>query len=106
MANSSCTPADAACLCTDKTFNDLATECIHASCSVRETLTSKKITSLMCGITPSRDNSLIPLYSVFIGLAVVAVILRLMARAVMQAYFWWDDLANMFAFVRLPSFSS
>lgn len=61
----------------------------------------------MCGVTPSRDNSLIPLYASFIGLAVVAVILRLVARAVMQAYFWWDDLANLFAFVRaVPTPSS
>ena len=53
----------------------------------------------MCGVTPTKDESLIPLYSVFIGLAVVAVILRLVARALTQAYFWWDDFSNLFGFV-------
>ncbi|KAK3902174.1 hypothetical protein C8A05DRAFT_15726 [Staphylotrichum tortipilum] len=105
MAKSTCTPANATCLCTDKTFNELATECIHSSCSVRETLTAKKITSLMCGITPTRDESLIPLYSAFIGLAVVAVILRLAARVLTQAYFWWDDLANLFGFIGCAVFT-
>jgi hypothetical protein len=45
------------------------------------------------------DGSLIPLYSVFIGLAVVAVVLRIVARILTRAYFWWDDFANLFAFV-------
>lgn len=53
----------------------------------------------MCGITPTSDGSLIPLYSVFIGLAVLAVILRVVARVLTSAYFWWDDFANLFAFV-------
>jgi hypothetical protein len=53
----------------------------------------------MCGHSPERDASLIPVYSVFIGLAVVAVMLRLVARVLTQAYFWWDDFANLFGFV-------
>ncbi len=53
----------------------------------------------MCGGTPTTDGSLIPLYSVFIGLAVIAVVLRLVARVLTQAYFWWDDLSNLFGFV-------
>lgn len=42
---------------------------------------------------------MVPIYSVFIGLAVIAVVLRLVARALTQAYFWWDDLANLLSFV-------
>lgn len=39
------------------------------------------------------------IYSVFIGLAVLAVILRIVARVLTEAYFWWDDFANLFGFV-------
>jgi hypothetical protein len=54
----------------------------------------------MCGIPVKGDDSLIPIYSVFIGLAVLAVILRIVARVITHAYFWWDDFANLFGFVR------
>lgn len=53
----------------------------------------------MCGEFPERDGTVIPLYSVFIGLAVVAVMLRVVARMLTKAYFWWDDFANLFGFV-------
>jgi len=56
----------------------------------------------MCGIPVKGDDSLIPIYSVFIGLAVLAVILRIVARVITHAYFWWDDFANLFGFVRCP----
>ena len=54
----------------------------------------------MCGVPVEADNTLIPVYSVFIGLTVLLVILRLVARVVTKAYFWWDDLCNLFGFVR------
>ncbi len=60
---------------------------------------SKNITSLACGVEPSSDGSLVVVYSVFIGLAVLAVILRIVARVLTEAYFWWDDFANLFGFV-------
>jgi hypothetical protein len=56
----------------------------------------------MCGLPVEGDSSLIPLYSVFLGLAGVAMILRIVARVVTQAYFWWDDFANLFGFVCGP----
>lgn len=54
----------------------------------------------MCGVTAKSDGSLVPLYSVFIGLAIFFVILRVVARVITHAYFWWDDFANLFGFVR------
>ncbi|KAL2179630.1 uncharacterized protein P884DRAFT_195225 [Thermothelomyces heterothallicus CBS 202.75] len=96
--NSTCALTDAACLCNDARFNSDATACVKAGCSIRETLSAKNVTELMCGHEPERDNSLIPIYSVFIGLAVVAVALRLVARVLTQAYFWWDDFSNLFGF--------
>jgi hypothetical protein len=54
----------------------------------------------VCGLPVETDASLIPVYSTFIAFAVVAVVLRLVARVMTQAHFWWDDLANMLSFVR------
>jgi hypothetical protein len=42
---------------------------------------------------------MVPIYSVFIGLAVIAVVLLLVSRDLTQAYFWWDVLANLLSFV-------
>jgi hypothetical protein len=53
----------------------------------------------MCGLPVTTADYMVPIYSVFIGLAVIAVVLRLVARALTQAYFWWDDLANLLSFV-------
>lgn len=55
----------------------------------------------MCGETAEGTGYLIPVYSVFCAIAVIAVALRLLARVVTQAYFWWDDLANCLSFVYL-----
>jgi hypothetical protein len=54
----------------------------------------------MCGETAEGTGYLIPVYAVFCGIAVIAVALRLFARVVTEAYFWWDDLANFLSFVR------
>ncbi|KAK3290916.1 uncharacterized protein B0H64DRAFT_49549 [Chaetomium fimeti] len=99
ISQSACPSVDAACLCGDVQFDKAVTGCIQSSCTIRESLTAKNITSLMCGNSPEKDGSLIPIYSVFIGLAVVAVILRLVSRVLTQAYFWWDDFANLFGFI-------
>lgn len=55
----------------------------------------------MCGETAEGTGYLIPVYAVFCAVAVIAVALRLLARVVTQAYFWWDDLANCLSFVYL-----
>ncbi|KAL2171352.1 hypothetical protein VTG60DRAFT_2994 [Thermothelomyces hinnuleus] len=106
IGNSTCALTDAACLCNDARFNSDATACVKAGCTIRETLSAKNVTELMCGHEPERDNSLIPIYSVFIGLAVIAVALRLVARVLTQAYFWWDDFSNLFGFIGSAAFTA
>lgn len=106
-AQSSCSVSvTAECLCDDDTFNNVATACIQLFCTVKESLTAKNITFLTCGVTPTSDGSLIPLYSVFIGLAAIAVTLRIAARVLTRAYFWWDDLANLFGFIGSALFTA
>ncbi|KAJ4306462.1 hypothetical protein N0V88_001264 [Collariella sp. IMI 366227] len=99
IARSPCPLTDVSCICSDQKLNDAALACVRSSCTVRESLVTKNVTSHLCGLPIKTDSSLIPLYSVFVALAVIAVVLRLFARVLTQAYFWWDDLANLLSFV-------
>ncbi|KAK4137786.1 hypothetical protein BT67DRAFT_121235, partial [Trichocladium antarcticum] len=100
IAQSGCALPDLGCLCNDTMLADVADVCIASSCTVKENLTAKNITSHLCGLPVETDDTLIPIYAVFIGLAAVAVVLRVVARAVLtQAPLWWDDWANLLGFV-------
>ncbi|KAK3989061.1 hypothetical protein QBC44DRAFT_328325 [Cladorrhinum sp. PSN332] len=63
------------------------------ACPVREMLTTKKTLLLLCNKPPKKDNSLIPAFWTFFSLAVLAIVVRVIARLVTNAYFWWDDMA-------------
>ncbi|GAB1316912.1 Repressed by TUP1 protein 5 [Madurella fahalii] len=102
---SPCAITDAGCICLDRKLNDQATACITVNCEVKEALTAKNITSHLCGLPVEADHSLIPTYAVFIGFAVVAVLLRIVARVLTQAFFWWDDLCNLFGFIGAAAFT-
>ncbi|KAK4136034.1 hypothetical protein BT67DRAFT_417944 [Trichocladium antarcticum] len=106
ISESTCHATDVNCLCANRSLNPIATACIAANCTIKESLTAKNTTSHLCGLPPRKiDSSIIPIYSVFIALAVVAVALRLIARVLTHAYFWWDDLSNLFAFASSAVFT-
>ncbi|KAL2136941.1 hypothetical protein VTI74DRAFT_102 [Chaetomium olivicolor] len=105
IAQSPCTSTDVSCICSDQRLSDAALACVMSSCTVRESLVTKNVTSHLCGLPVETDSSLIPVYSTFIGLAVVSVALRLVARVLTQAYFWWDDLANLMTFIGAATFT-
>ncbi|KAJ4285995.1 hypothetical protein N0V88_008182 [Collariella sp. IMI 366227] len=94
-----CQQDDVQCICADEKLNYVAAACIKSYCTSKESLAAKNITAHMCGHSEEKDGTLLPIYYTFCGLAVVAVILRVIARVVTHAYFWWDDLANLFGFV-------
>ncbi|KAL2135256.1 hypothetical protein VTI74DRAFT_9241 [Chaetomium olivicolor] len=106
IGTSTCAPGDIQCICADDKATNVATACIKSSCSIKETLTAKNITAHLCGQEAERDPSLIPVSYTFIALAVVAVVLRVIARILTHAYFWWDDLANLFGFIGSTVFTS
>lgn len=59
-----------------------------------QSLATKNITLCLCGVTPEHNGKTNVTYAVFIGLTGVTVFLRLLARFLTKAYFWWDDLFN------------
>ncbi|KAL2256728.1 hypothetical protein VTK26DRAFT_1217 [Humicola hyalothermophila] len=99
IGQSTCALTDVACICANHDINTEAEACIRAECTVKESLTAKNTTSHLCGLPVTTDESVIPVYSVFLGLAVIAVVLRIIARIITHAYFWWDDFSNLFAFI-------
>ncbi|KAL2135257.1 hypothetical protein VTI74DRAFT_9242 [Chaetomium olivicolor] len=107
IGTSVCAPDDLKCVCADDKAINVAAICIKSSCSVKETLTAKNITAHLCGQEEEKkDPSLIPVSYTFICLAVIAVVLRVVARVLTHAYFWWDDLANLLGFVGSAVFTA
>jgi len=68
-------------------------------------LTTKKTLLLLCDQPVKRDTSLVPIIWTFFGLACLAIALRLFARVVTNAYFWWDDLAAFLGFAGSAAFA-
>ena len=67
---------------------------------------AKNLTSHLCHEPIRKNNDAIPVLGVFLGFALFAVVLRVMARVLTKAYFWWDDLCNLFAFITCICFSA
>ncbi|KAI6087773.1 hypothetical protein F4821DRAFT_235181 [Hypoxylon rubiginosum] len=97
VMNSTCAPTDQSCICGDQALNNQTSSCISVACTVRESLTSLNVTNHLCGIAPTTDYSFIPILIVFLILAGVVVIMRIMTRILMHMPFWWDDWANFAA---------
>ncbi|KAK7213099.1 hypothetical protein V2G26_020277 [Clonostachys chloroleuca] len=63
LSDTTCTPADLSCICTDSTFQTLAYQCIQSKCTVHEAFETKKIEDEACD-RPTRSRKgllLIPL---------------------------------------------
>ncbi|KAL0467486.1 hypothetical protein QR685DRAFT_360771 [Neurospora intermedia] len=99
-------PNLADCVCHSQEINDLSAACIHGACTIKESLTAKNITSHLCHEPIRKNTTIVPVLAVFLGLALFAVVLRVLARVLTRAYFWWDDLCNLFAFCGCIGFSS
>ncbi|KAI1128456.1 hypothetical protein F5Y10DRAFT_240409 [Nemania abortiva] len=76
-----------------------ATPCIAGTCTVREAFFTKNQTSAQCGVHPYVDQTFVPVTITFFVLTFIVVLLRVAARIVSQAKFWYDDYCNFAAFV-------
>ncbi|KAJ8130149.1 hypothetical protein O1611_g3481 [Lasiodiplodia mahajangana] len=94
-----CSVTDIACACGNEAFVNYATPCIAGTCTVREALFAKNQTSVQCGVHPHVDKRFVPVIITFFILTLIVVLLRIAARVVSQAKFWYDDYFNSVAFV-------
>ncbi|OQE13125.1 hypothetical protein PENFLA_c054G04151 [Penicillium flavigenum] len=81
VSQSSCEPTDQKCLCSDAHYTAVLQKCVLVSCTVKESLTTKNVTSTACG-APIRDHTKIVSHAGVAGgiIALVAFILRMLAR--------------------------
>ncbi|KAK0724848.1 hypothetical protein B0H67DRAFT_117258 [Lasiosphaeris hirsuta] len=84
------------CLCSSEALSTHATACVMNSCMVKHSLSTKNITLHLCSVEPKHNSRTEVVYAVFIGLTDITVFPRLLARLLTKAYFWWDDLFNLF----------
>ncbi|KAJ5779132.1 hypothetical protein N7457_006852 [Penicillium paradoxum] len=93
VSESSCAPTDQLCLCKDAHYTAVLEGCVLNSCTVRESLTTKNVTTTACG-APIRDRTKTVSYAGVAGgiIALVAFILRMIARlGVCGGVFGMDD---------------
>ncbi|KAI0486689.1 CFEM domain-containing protein [Xylaria cf. heliscus] len=95
VLNSTCALTDTPCICANAALQDQARQCVIASCTVREQLTTLNATHAECGITSGHDTSWMPPTIFFVVLAGIIFLLRLISRVVCHTKFWWDDLFNV-----------
>ncbi|KAL4880274.1 hypothetical protein BJY04DRAFT_219272 [Aspergillus karnatakaensis] len=80
---SSCALTDPACLCSDSTVNTPLEACIYTACTIKEALTTKRLSELQCGVTPHASTDLyVILSTVFLVLAIICVLLRVAGRVI------------------------
>ncbi|OQD82301.1 hypothetical protein PENANT_c022G09635 [Penicillium antarcticum] len=81
LPQSSCTLTDQKCQCTDVNYTATLERCVATTCTIRQSLTTKNVTSSACG-APLRDRTALVSYLGVGGgvLALIAFILRMVAR--------------------------
>ncbi|KAI4717643.1 hypothetical protein E4T48_06151 [Aureobasidium sp. EXF-10727] len=95
IPESACTMTDVNCLCTNVPLNSKLTMCVLETCTTYEGLTTKNVSSKMCG-APVRDQHLKPLLIGVIGGAIAFVIFVLRLCSVLPAsgrHMGMDDYA-------------
>ncbi|CAJ2512717.1 Uu.00g008360.m01.CDS01 [Anthostomella pinea] len=97
-ANSTCSsPLDQACVCTNTKLLGQITECVTASCGIRDQLATKKFSSDFCGVVGEDRRSLVYILAIVFGaLGLLAFCLRCLARFVGSRMWDWDDTAMCF----------
>ncbi|CAG8198056.1 unnamed protein product [Penicillium salamii] len=97
VPQSSCAPTDQKCLCLDTHYTVTLEKCVLTSCTIRESLTTKNVTTSLCG-APVRDRTKVVSAAGLAGgiIALIAFILRMVARLrCCGGVFGMDDLTMM-----------
>ncbi|RAL66440.1 hypothetical protein DID88_006131 [Monilinia fructigena] len=105
LPNSTCSPTDQQCICTNVPLNAQLDECVLRSCTVKQTLTSKNLTTVACNL-PVRDKR--KLYNWTSNSLVIAswlaFILRIASRLTSDTQIWWDDvMVTVVMIIGIPS---
>ncbi|KAI1078725.1 hypothetical protein F5B20DRAFT_547059 [Whalleya microplaca] len=103
---SRCAITNQTCVCHDEDLNTKATVCVAANCTIRESLFTKNLTSVACGIAPSVNHSYVPVLIIFTTFSAVSVFLRVIARIQARVPVWWDDFIITLSFLGCIAFAA
>ncbi|KAL4913987.1 hypothetical protein BDW62DRAFT_205035 [Aspergillus aurantiobrunneus] len=88
---SSCAMTDVACFCTNTQLYQTMRACAIQSCTVKETLTTRRLFDLACGVEPrANTDGFLVLAILFLIVTAICVLLRLASR-LMSTGLGWDD---------------
>jgi hypothetical protein len=90
---------DQACVCSNEQITLEATACVTSTCTIREGLLTRNLTSTACGIPPRTGHAYFSVLVAFFVLSGVAVLLRIVARIQARVPMWWDDFIIGLSFV-------
>ncbi|KAI1650452.1 uncharacterized protein F4817DRAFT_261547 [Daldinia loculata] len=99
-ANSDCSTSNTTCICTTASLQAQITECVTASCSIRDQLSTKKFSAETCGIEGEDRRDLIRILAMVFGaIGLLAFILRCTARLIGPHDWGHDDTVMCFVMV-------
>ncbi|TEY49541.1 hypothetical protein BOTCAL_0284g00060 [Botryotinia calthae] len=100
LANSTCSPTDQECICTNVPLNAEVNTCVMGQCTIKEALSTKNITSVACD-APVRDkrNLYNWISNSFVIAAWIAYLLRIASRFTSDTQLWWDDYVATFVMI-------
>ncbi|KZL80834.1 cfem domain-containing protein [Colletotrichum incanum] len=110
LATGLCSLTDATCICTNVQLNEQISLCVHANCTVRESLQVQSYSKHTCG-APSRDRTALVwiIGIVFLVLGLLAFFLRVMAKLFLGGQSWgaedWVMLLAVAMMIPLNSLS-
>ena len=101
---SECSLTDKTCICTNAQLNKDITACVATSCSIRDSLATKKYSSDYCGVVPRDRTKIISIVGVTFGvLALITVGLRILSKLLRTGgQFGIDDYTIIVTMVALP----
>lgn len=99
VLESPCNLTDQACVCTNAHLQAQSTACVIESCTIREGLLTRNLTSTGCGVLPRQEHNYLIVLVVFFALSALAVFLRIVARLQARVPMWWDDFIIGLSFV-------
>ncbi|KAI1658361.1 hypothetical protein F4813DRAFT_46919 [Daldinia decipiens] len=106
-ANSDCSLSNTTCICTTASLQAQITECVIASCSIRDQLSTKKFSAETCGIEGQDRRNLIRILAVVFGaIGLLAFILRCTARLIGPHDWGHDDTIMCFVMALALAFAA
>ncbi|CZR54682.1 related to integral membrane protein PTH11 [Phialocephala subalpina] len=103
IPQSSCAVTDFACICANEALNANITVCTLGSCTVTELLTTKNVSSTLCGVEVRDRTKEISYIGMGVGcFALLAYILRLVAIWLRKAWGWDDTIMTIVVLLAVP----